>query len=131
SQLDNKALQDLSGLIDVLRWLEAEKRSNKLLLMGFSDGVGGFDSNMKLAAARAQSVRQQLIANSHNQGVARFIEVHNFGPLLPVGCDGSEEGKQKNRRVEIWLRGLLGRGRPPTLERSSPCAFLSPALLGK
>jgi len=104
SQLDNKALQDLSGLIDVLRWLEAEKRSNKLLLMGFSDGVGGFDSNMKLAAARAQSVRQQLIANSHNQGVARFIEVHNFGPLLPVGCDGSEEGKQKNRRVEIWLR---------------------------
>src|SRR5262249_15069425 len=28
SQLDNKGLQDLSGLIDVLRWLEAEKRSS-------------------------------------------------------------------------------------------------------
>ena len=104
SQLDNKALQDLSGLVDVLRWLEAEKPSNKLLLVGFSDGVGGFDSNMKLAAARAQAVRQQLIAATRNQATARFIETRNFGPLLPVGCDSSEEGKQKNRRVEIWLR---------------------------
>ena len=72
--------------------------------MGFSDGVGGFDSNVRLAAARAQSVRQQLIAASRNQGSARFIETRNFGPLLPVGCDSSEEGKHKNRRVEIWLR---------------------------
>src|SRR5262249_7283464 len=97
SQLDNKALQDLSGLVDVLRWLEAEKRSNKVLLVGFSDGVGGFESNMRLAAARAQSVRQQLIAASRNQGTARFIETRHFGPLLPVGCDSSEEGKQRNR----------------------------------
>jgi outer membrane protein OmpA-like peptidoglycan-associated protein len=31
------------------------------------------------------------------------IEVRGYGELMPVACNDSETGREKNRRVEIWL----------------------------
>jgi flagellar motor protein MotB len=30
--------------------------------------------------------------------------VHVFGPDMPVADDATPEGRQRNRRVEVWLR---------------------------
>jgi phosphate transport system substrate-binding protein len=30
--------------------------------------------------------------------------VRGFGPDLPVASNDTDEGREKNRRVEIWLR---------------------------
>jgi len=54
---------------------------------------------MKLSQARAESVVQAL---SGKYGVAASrLRPYGLGPLSPVASNDTEEGKGKNRRVEL------------------------------
>ncbi len=37
------------------------------------------------------------------QRYARDLKVEGFGKVLPVACNDTELGRQKNRRVEVFL----------------------------
>ena len=73
--------------------------SLKLYVVGHTDNVGTLASNMDLSKRRAAAVTQVLIAQ---YGVAAVrLSPQGDGPTAPVASNDSEEGRAKNRRVEL------------------------------
>lgn len=95
--LDNRAQRDLIRLVDYLR-TEAPDGA-EVLLFGFADATGDYQSNLSLSLERAQSVADKLVS----LGVEPAI-VAGFGEESPVACNSDAIGRAKNRRVEVWLR---------------------------
>jgi OmpA-OmpF porin, OOP family len=73
-----------------------------LLVVGHTDSTGDIAHNMALSADRAKAVVTVLAAK---YGVAAVrLSPYGCGPLAPVAANDSEEGKAKNRRVELVKR---------------------------
>ena len=70
-----------------------------VILVGFADSVGNKGANLRLSQKRANSVRELL----ESKGVTNIVAT-GFGEAMPVADNGSESGRAKNRRVEIWLK---------------------------
>ncbi|HQR45252.1 MAG TPA: OmpA family protein [Thermoanaerobaculia bacterium] len=86
------------ALQEVARLLAADP-SLKLWVVGHTDAVGAIDANMKLAQARAEAV---VTALTTTHGIAALrLKGYGVGPLAPVASNDSEEGRAKNRRVEL------------------------------
>ena len=71
----------------------------KLFVVGHTDNVGSFDSNLKLSQARAAAVVNALVSK-HGIAAARLTPF-GAGPTAPVASNKDEEGRAKNRRVEL------------------------------
>ena len=71
----------------------------KLYVVGHTDNVGTLDSNMDLSRRRAESVISYLAANY--KADASRLRGYGVGPLAPVASNKTDEGKAKNRRVEL------------------------------
>jgi len=71
----------------------------KLYVVGHTDNVGSFDANMQLSRNRAESVIKELVAK--HRIAADRLKSHGVSSLAPVASNDTEEGKQKNRRVEL------------------------------
>ena len=71
----------------------------KLYVVGHTDNVGSFDSNMKLSKDRADAVAK-ILSGKHGIAAAR-LKPYGVGSLSPVTSNDTEEGKAKNRRVEL------------------------------
>jgi phosphate transport system substrate-binding protein len=102
ANLDNKALEDVQRMVDFLNSPAARNRD--ILIIGFTDDVGRFDLNERLALLRAGSVRDALVTAVGGDVLAGRTSVASYGPLAPVGCNDTADGRESNRRVEIWLR---------------------------
>lgn len=77
----------------------------ELILAGFSDGAGSAESNRQIARARAEAVRDALLAAATAADPGRVrLRVEAFGEALPIACDQSDWGAFINRRVEVWVR---------------------------
>jgi phosphate transport system substrate-binding protein len=97
SQLDTRALRDLQRVVTFMQRPELAGRS--LVLLGFSDGAGARAETVTLSQQRASMVATQLRARGLRVDVERGL-----GPQMPVADDATEEGRLRNRRVEVWLR---------------------------
>jgi outer membrane protein OmpA-like peptidoglycan-associated protein len=65
---------------------------------GHTDNIGKASYNLKLSQARANSVRDWLV----NRGVVSSrIATKGFGFVRPIAPNDTEEGRQKNRRIEF------------------------------
>lgn len=65
---------------------------------GHTDNTGGDAYNQVLSEKRAQAVKDYLI----NRGIdEKRISVKGYGKTRPLATNETEEGRQKNRRVEI------------------------------
>jgi OmpA-OmpF porin, OOP family len=71
----------------------------KLFVVGHTDSAGQFEANMKLSQARAEAVVQAL-TKSHGVAATR-LRAQGAGPIAPVASNRTEEGRAKNRRVEL------------------------------
>ncbi|HUX16331.1 MAG TPA: OmpA family protein [Phycisphaerae bacterium] len=71
----------------------------KLWVVGHTDAVGQVTDNMTLSQARAEAVVHALVT-THGIATAR-LKAYGVGPLAPVASNASEEGRAKNRRVEL------------------------------
>ncbi len=71
----------------------------KLYVVGHTDNVGGLDYNMKLSLQRAEAVVKELV--SKYKIASDRLKAGGVGPLAPVTSNDTEEGKAKNRRVEL------------------------------
>ena len=95
--LDTRALRNLQRIVTLTG--RAENANKALLLFGFSDGQGAPAQNLTLSQQRASLVADQLRA--------RGLPVDStlgFGADMPVADDSTEDGRLRNRRVEVWLR---------------------------
>ena len=70
-----------------------------IFLVGHTDNVGSIESNMKLSQNRAEAVLQSLTKDHGIQGSR--LKSAGCGPFAPVATNDSEEGRAKNRRVEL------------------------------
>ena len=73
--------------------------SLRLEVAGHTDNTGGADHNMKLSAGRAVAVVNALV-NSYGINKAR-LQPKGYGDTNPVAPNDSEQGRAKNRRVEL------------------------------
>jgi OOP family OmpA-OmpF porin len=79
--------------------LMKEHPALKVYIVGHTDMVGDAASNVKLSQARAQAVVTSLTTKNGVTG-ARLIP-YGAGPYAPVSSNKTEEGRAKNRRVEL------------------------------
>jgi outer membrane protein OmpA-like peptidoglycan-associated protein len=70
----------------------------KVAIEGHTDNVGTAASNKTLSEARAQAVMKALVANGI--GAAR-LTAKGWGQEKTIADNATEEGRAKNRRVEI------------------------------
>ncbi len=71
----------------------------QLYVVGHTDNVGTLNSNMELSKLRAEAVVKKLISK---YGIdAKRLHPVGVGPLAPVASNKTEEGRAKNRRVEL------------------------------
>jgi outer membrane protein OmpA-like peptidoglycan-associated protein len=87
-----------AALVEVAKLLKADP-ALKVYVVGHTDNVASLDLNMNLSQARAEAVVQALVTK-HGIAVARLIG-RGVGPLCPVVSNGTEDGRAKNRRVEL------------------------------
>ena len=73
-----------------------------VFIVGHTDNTGAFEHNMKLSLDRAASVVNALVSR-HGMAAPRLKAVGD-GPTAPVASNDSEEGRAKNRRVELVKR---------------------------
>lgn len=71
----------------------------KLHVVGHTDNVGSLESNMKLSRERAGAVVKALTGK---YGVAAAsLRAEGVASLAPVAANDTEEGRARNRRVEL------------------------------
>jgi phosphate transport system substrate-binding protein len=97
SQLDNKAVDDLDRVTTYLASPTA--RGKEVVLIGFADNKGNPQANQTLSNERAKIVAHQF----SSRGVLAAIST-GFGSAVPVASNETDEGREKNRRVEVWLK---------------------------
>jgi OmpA-OmpF porin, OOP family len=71
----------------------------KLLVVGHTDSVGVFEQNVVLSKDRAEAVVKAL-TTTHGIAAARLKSV-GCGQAAPVASNKTEDGRAKNRRVEL------------------------------
>lgn len=86
------------ALAEIARLLK-EHPTLKVFIVGHTDMVGDPAANIKLSQARAESVISALVAK-HGVVASRLVPF-GAGPYAPVAPNKTEEGRAKNRRVEL------------------------------
>jgi outer membrane protein OmpA-like peptidoglycan-associated protein len=86
-----------------------------LVIEGHTDAEGGPTYNQALSRARAEAVRRYLI----DSGVPeQRLVAQGFGASRPMGSNTTEQGRERNRRVEVLL--MLGNSTPVLTENPPP-----------
>ena len=71
----------------------------EVMLIGFADNKGNPQANQALSNERAKIVARQF----SSRGVLAAV-CTSFGSAGPVASNETDEGREKNRRVEVWLK---------------------------
>jgi OOP family OmpA-OmpF porin len=87
-----------TAIVQISKLLK-NNESLKLYVVGHTDNVGTIDANMKLSKDRADAVVNALV--SKYGIVASRLKSFGVASLAPVLSNDTEEGKAKNRRVEL------------------------------
>jgi outer membrane protein OmpA-like peptidoglycan-associated protein len=90
--------QESLPVVDQIFELMKSDVTLKISIEGHTDNVGDAVSNKKLSQDRAKAVMDALIAKGVDKTRMSFV---GWGQEKPVADNRSEEGRSKNRRVEI------------------------------
>lgn len=87
----NKTLDDAAGVLKAASTLS-------ITVAGHTDNVGAPDANMKLSDERAKAVMSALVERGIS---AARLTAKGFGQTQPIADNRTEDGRAKNRRVEL------------------------------
>ena len=88
------------GTINKLANFLKKYSDRKVLIEGHTDSVGSEEYNLGLSAKRADSVREQLVA----EGISpERIFTKGYGEKYPEASNDTPAGRQQNRRVEVVI----------------------------
>lgn len=93
--LDSRAVRDVDRLVELMQ----ADPNRQLILVGFSDAVGDYGRNLQLSKQRADTIAEEL----RRRGVSVHAVVA-AGEEAPVASNDDPAGRERNRRVEVWLR---------------------------
>ncbi|HOZ86242.1 MAG TPA: OmpA family protein [Bacteroidia bacterium] len=88
--------QELDRLSQYLQ----QEFDTKIIINGHTDNAGDEIKNKNLSEARAKAVAEYLVSKGIDPS---RIQYKGFGSQLPIADNNSEEGRQKNRRVEFTI----------------------------
>ena len=94
--LDNRGLRDIDRLVAFLN--RQDNRQRKVRLFGFADNIGARDVNCRLSQIRAREVENIL----KTRGILAET-TRGYCEDMPVATNDTASGREKNRRVEVWL----------------------------
>jgi outer membrane protein OmpA-like peptidoglycan-associated protein len=77
--------------------IKAQKATN-VRVFGFTDNLGSYAHGVTLSKNRAEAVHDHLAANL---GPDVTFEVRGYSEDYPIADNTSEQGRRKNRRVEV------------------------------
>ncbi len=97
SELGDGPFQTLD---DLAAWLAANPEAT-VVLVGHSDNVGGLEDNIRLSERRAAAVVAAL-TNDFGVSGARLAS-RGVGYLSPIASNDTDEGRLRNRRVEVVI----------------------------
>jgi phosphate transport system substrate-binding protein len=97
TDLDNRSARDFRRVLTVLS--SSHIPGGNLVLCGFADAQGTPETNMELAKRRADAVAAMFRTAGVTPG-----KVVAFGSDIPIADNSTPEGREKNRRVEVYLR---------------------------
>lgn len=75
--------------------------SKNVYIVGHTDNTGSYSTNLTLSEKRAKAVMNAL-SSKYGISVDKMTSI-GVGPVAPESKNTSEEGRKKNRRVEIVL----------------------------
>jgi phosphate transport system substrate-binding protein len=94
--LDNKARLDVQRVVDYLK--EHDQLNQRVTLVGFGDMKDDSARAQLLSKLRAMAVRRELLKSN-----VVLRDVLGLGDEMPVATNDADEGRFKNRRVEVWV----------------------------
>lgn len=97
SNLKDESKPDLNRAVEFLR----SNPNISVEIAGHTDSLGNDPYNKRLSQSRAESVRQYLITGGID---GRRLEAKGYGEEQPIADNGTEEGRARNRRVEMRVR---------------------------
>lgn len=97
NDLDSRANRDIGRIVGVLS--QSQYQNKKVMLIGFADSSGSHAANCKLSQNRADSVKKELAV----EGIS-FDQVIGLCDAAPIAPNDSDENREKNRRVEVWVK---------------------------
>jgi outer membrane protein OmpA-like peptidoglycan-associated protein len=97
AQLKTGSTRAMVGALEMIK-AHPDKR---ILVAGYTDNVGDAAGNLKLSVARAGAVRDWLV-DASGIPVTQFA-IQGYGDTRPIADNSGNDGRAKNRRVEITL----------------------------
>lgn len=103
SQIETQYFAALRKVQDAIRVFP----DSEIVIEGHTDSFGGDDTNLTLSQARAESVREYLLANMRELDAGNVKPI-GFGESRPVANNETLEGRAKNRRIDVVIRPNIG-----------------------
>lgn len=75
-----------------------QQGSGRVRVFGFTDNLGTYEHGLKLSKARADAVQLEL---AKNLDPGTTFDIRGYSEDYPIADNSSEEGRKKNRRVEV------------------------------
>jgi len=97
SRLGNETFASLTSLASYLK----TRPDRTVVLVGHTDAVGDLDSNIELSRLRAAAVMERLV--QRYEVLPSQVVSDGVGFLAPRAGNLTEEGRARNRRVEVVL----------------------------
>jgi outer membrane protein OmpA-like peptidoglycan-associated protein len=88
---------ELDSLLDFMR----QNPSTKIEISGHTDATGNESHNLRLSENRADAVAEYIVDKGIETGRVSF---NGYGSSKPIAPNNTEQGRRKNRRVEILIR---------------------------
>ena len=86
--------------LNILQKYLTDHPKTKIEISGHTDNIGTIEHNKQLSGQRAKAVVEYLVKNGT---VASRLTFKGYGSSKPIADNQTEEGKEKNRRVEIMV----------------------------
>ena len=92
--LKPSSMEQLKNIAEILK---AYPKVN-LKIGGYTDNVGNPAANLTLSQKRAENTMQEIVKLGID---AKRLEAEGYGDKYPVADNSTEEGRQKNRRIDL------------------------------
>ncbi|MFI0903910.1 OmpA family protein [Streptomyces sioyaensis] len=94
ADLSSDALSRIGTIADEIK----KQHATSLRVFGFTDNLGSASHGLVLSKRRATAVQEEL---AKDLGPSVGFQIRGYGEQYPIADNTTEEGRKKNRRVEV------------------------------